>query len=129
MHILKESHVLQSVEELQNSFKEDGYLLLRGFFSTELIGKVRERIIEVLQQEGWGCYEGGEFVALEPVHRINSPSFHKCIACLMEQEIIHDLSQNQPLQKFLSALLGETVFPHPRKMVRITYPYSLNPKD
>jgi hypothetical protein len=129
MYDLKESLLDDSLLNLQKSFEREGYLLIRSFFPLSLIQQVRHQIVEVLRQKSWGRMENDRFVAIEPVRRINSPDFHTCIECLMQEELLHELGQYPPLNWFLSALLGEPIFHHPRKMVRITYPYLMNPKD
>lgn len=129
MQELKESSISEPILDLQDNLKSQGYLFLRSFFPLDLIQEVRKRVLDILYFERWGKYQDEKFIAIEPVKRINSPSFHQCIGQLMKEELLHDLSDHPPLLWFLSALLGEPVFSHPRKMVRITYPYKLNPKD
>ena len=129
MQTLNESKITDSIPNLQAAFHKNGYLFIRSFFSPSLVLSLRERIINVLESEGWGQWEAGTFVAVEPANRINSPSFHQCISILMQEESLHEISQHPSLCSFLSALLEEPIYPHPRKMVRITYPYLMNPKD
>lgn len=129
MYALKECALSEPIINIQERFREQGYLFLRAFFPLALIQKVRDRVIAILQLEGWGKLKKEKLIAIKPVRRINSSSFHHCITRLMKEELLHDLSEYPPLHWFLSALLGEPVFSHPRKMVRITYPYHLNPKD
>jgi hypothetical protein len=129
MHNLKEFTIFEPVLNLQTEFREQGYLFIRSFFPIDLIKQVRNRVIHILQLEGWGKSEKEKFLAIEPVRRINSHSFYQCMSRLMQEELLHELSEHPPLNWLLSALLGNPVFCHPQKMVRITYPYSLNPKD
>ncbi len=129
MQQLIESQITESVADLQSSFYTNGYLFIRSFFSKNQIMQIRERIIAVLEMEGWGQWESDLFVAVEPAHRINSEKFYQCINRLMQEEILHEISEHPLLISFLSQLLGEPVYSHPRKMVRITYPYLMNPKD
>lgn len=130
MQILHESKITDSASNLRAAFRKNGYLFIRAFFPSNLIILLRERIIRVLEAENWGRFEAGTFIAIGPTsNRINSPSFHRCIAILMQEESLHEISQQPSLCSFLSTLLEEPIYPHPRKMVRITYPYSMNPKD
>lgn len=126
---LKECSAHEPIAHLQAQFKEQGYLFIRSFFPASEILQIKARVVEALEKEGWGKFQGERFIAIEPVNRINSPAFHRCIAQIMKEESLHDLSQSPLILTFLSALLGETVYSHPRKMMRITYPYHLNPKD
>ena len=127
--MLHESSITDPIITLRNTFHHTGYLFIRSFFPLHLITSIRELVIDVLHQERWGQWAQDAFIAIEPVHRINSPGFYQCIRRLMEKEALHDLSQHPSLCALLSALLEEPIYPHPRKMVRITYPYTMNPKD
>lgn len=129
MQYLNESKIIDSTIDLQQAFSENGYLFIRSFFPRELIVDIRKHIFNVLEFEKWGNWEEDLFIAREPAHRINSPAFYQCISSLMEIELLHELSQHSSLYSLLGRLLGETVYSHPRKMVRITYPYEMNPKD
>ncbi|MGB7129005.1 MAG: phytanoyl-CoA dioxygenase family protein [Candidatus Rhabdochlamydia sp.] len=129
MQTLNESKVTDSITNLQAAFYKNGYLFIRSFFPTNLIITIRECIIDVLESEGWGEWKDDAFIAIEPVNRINSPSFYHGISTLMQQEILHEIAHHPYLNSFLSSLLDEPIFSHPRKMVRITYPYSMNSKD
>lgn len=129
MLYLKESSPYESIATLEEIFKSEGYLFIRSFFPNDLIIEVRNHVIDVLHKENWGKWDGNQFVAIEPVRRINSLLFHECINRLMQDEFLHDFSLYPPLNWFLSALLRESVFSHPRKMIRITYPYHMSPND
>lgn len=129
MQKLHETCITTPVAEMQKAFQDMGYLFIRSFFSTELIFKIRKTIISILESEGWGRWKSDVFVAVEPVNRINSPAFYKCIGKLMESELLHEIADYPQLGWILSAILGEPIYPHPRKMVRITYPFTMNPKD
>lgn len=118
-----------TTDDLSHIFRQNGYLFLRSFFPVNFILEAREKVINVLKKEGWGRWEGEEFIAINPTRRINSPEFYKCISEMMKEEVLHELSQSPSLCDLLSKILGETVYPHPRKMIRITYPYVMNPKD
>ncbi len=126
---LKESKIFDSIDDLQTSFHENGYLFIRSFFSSDLIMNTRECVLNVLQMEGWGRWENDAFLAIDPVRRLNTPPFYACINALMQEEALHEISHEPSLSAFLGGLLGEPVYAHPRKMVRVTYPYVMNPKD
>jgi ectoine hydroxylase-related dioxygenase (phytanoyl-CoA dioxygenase family) len=129
MQYLIESTSETPIEILKNQFEKQGYLLLRSFFPTEIIQKVRNAVVSVLEDEQWGTYKEGIFHAIAPARRINSPAFHACIAKIMAKEIVHELADTPSLQSFLSELLGEKVYAHPRKMARITFPHDFEPND
>lgn len=126
---MRESHVNQCIGELQTQLRDDGYLFIRSFFPENLIKNARDRVISVLNSEGWGEFDDKEFIAVAPSRRLNSPEFYQCITNMMKEECLHDISRYPSLLWFLSALLTEPIFSHPRKMLRITYPFAMNPKD
>jgi len=113
MQILHESKITDSASNLRAAFRKNGYLFIRAFFPSSLIILLRERIIRVLEAENWGRFEAGTFIAIGPTsNRINSPSFHRCIAILMQEEALHEISQQPSLYSFLSTLLEEPIYPH-----------------
>ena len=129
MSHLIESNKTDQIADLRKQFSQNGYLFIKSFFNSKKIVKVRNLVIDILEESNWGIWKGNRFIAIEPVRRINSEDFHKCLTLLMQQELIHELSQDSNLSNFLSQLLGEKVYSHPRKMIRITYPYHMNPND
>jgi hypothetical protein len=129
MLTLDESAASSPIDDLRDSFRKNGYLFIRSFFPLDPILAARKRLIHVLESEGWGRWEDSTFIAIEPVRRINSPLFHQCINSLMQEESIHEIAHSPLLSHFLGQLLDEPVYSHPRKMIRITYPYSMNPQD
>lgn len=129
MPFLKESSISSPIEQLRDEFKREGYLFIPSFFPSAHILPLRDAVVDVLNQQKWGVFENKKFLAIEPVNRINSPSFYQCIAELMKLEQLHEISAYPLLCDFFSSLLDEPIYPHPRKMIRLTYPYEMNPKD
>jgi ectoine hydroxylase-related dioxygenase (phytanoyl-CoA dioxygenase family) len=126
---MKKFDLNHSLDQMKNFFLEEGYLYIKELFSPELIQSIRNEVLKELCLQGWAeCIEG-QYMAKAPAHRINSHEFYQCIEALMSKELIHSLSYAPQLNLMLSGLLGQSVFPHPRKMLRISYPYEMNPND
>ena len=126
---LTESLFSTPIFDLQEVFREKGYLFFRSFFPKALIEEKREAVLHILHSEGWGKLEHGKCIALSPAHSMHSPSFYQCVRRLMEEEALHQLAEFPPLSQLMNRLLEKKVFCHPNKMIRVTYPYHLNPKD
>lgn len=129
MNMLQESSLSLPIEQLRNQMREQGYLYVKSFFPSSQILKLAEVIFSVLQEEQWGRWEQGELIPCFPVHRICSEGFYRMLALLMQREVLHELASHQDLLNFLSLFLEQKAFAHPRKMIRVTYPYSMNPHD
>lgn len=117
------------IDTLQNLFFNEGYLFFKNFFNKESILELRQLILKVLGELKWAKQVSNKYIAIEPIHRIGSEGFYCCIQELMKKEFLHQIAYEEKLQALLSSLLGDKIFPHPRKMVRISYPFSMNPKD
>jgi len=126
---LIESTPNQSIDELRQLFLQEGYLLLKNLFPKTKVEEARILIFEELLRQGWVCEKAGRLFACEPVHRIGSPSFFKCIQSLISLEMLHTFSYHPRLNQLLAGILQTTVYPHPRKMIRLGYPYAMNPLD
>ena len=129
MEELKECSPSAAIPYLQEALRERGYLFFRRFFSPSLIEKERQIVLGLLHSEGWGRLEKGRCIAIEPVHRMHTFRFYQGVRQLMEIESLHELAHSFPLSELMSRLLEEKTFCHPRKMIRLTYPDHLNPKD
>ena len=111
------------------SLKERGYLFFKNFFNKSEVPLIRKKILEVLYKEGWITSTNETYVVQEPVRWINSPEFYRCIDEFMQIEELHVLGKHPSLLKLMEHLLGGPAFPHPRKMIRTSYPIRLNKTD
>lgn len=126
---MQKLNILHNHQEARERLIEHGYLFLKSFFPKEMIENVRNIIHDTLIQKKWARKNQNTILPIEPVNRINSSAFFECIAALMEKEDIHQPAYHPSLHPFLKSLLNVEVYPHPRKMIRLTYPYTINPKD
>lgn len=129
MNLLNESSAESEIDLLREAFRRDGYLYFKDFFEFETIKKVRKTVLRTLSRLKWIVESEDQAVPVEPVHRIGSPGFFTCLRELMTQEEIHLLAYEQKLVRFLQALVRVDVLAHPRKMIRLSYPFEMNPKD
>lgn len=112
-----------------DSLKERGYLFFPNFLNRMEVVSVRKQILEKLKKEDWITSTDEDYKIQEPVRWINSPEFYRCIDSFMQIEDLHLLGKHSSLIKLMEHLLGETVFAHPRKMIRTSYPIHMNKKD
>ena len=119
----------QAIEDLRSAFLEEGYLFIRNFFKHREIECLRLSTLKTLTARGWAIFNEKDHRVLEPIHRIGSLEFFSCIQELIKNEEMHQLAYSNELLLLLQGLLEEDVYPHPRKMVRISYPYAMNPMD
>jgi ectoine hydroxylase-related dioxygenase (phytanoyl-CoA dioxygenase family) len=121
---LAESQVGQG--DLKKELREKGYLYFKNFFDAELINECKQAILSVLWKLQWLEYPSTK---CSIVYRLNSPEFYQCIETLMEQEVLHTLAYSPKLQSLMSLIIGVEPFAHFRKMIRLSYPFEMNPKD
>lgn len=116
-------------DNLSDLMAAEGYLYFPRILARNQVASVRDSVIQLLAREGWIDEKQTQPIPIHPVHRIGSPSFFRCIEAIMRMEELHVLASAKPLPELVSGLLGEVAFLHPQKMVRISYPWALNPKD
>lgn len=118
-----------NILDLQNTFKKQGYLYLKHFFSKDEINDVLSPIERILEEQKIGYKQGNYVVPTTSINKIGSPEFITCLTALMKELSLHAIGLKGKLPAFVKMLLNDEVFSHPRKMVRITYPFNLNPND
>jgi hypothetical protein len=116
--------------ESRAHFVTHGYVHIRGVLPVERVLAVRKAVLAVLSREGWISSGDAEPpVPSLPARRIASAEFFRCIEGMMRLELLHTLAHEPALVETLKLILGRDSFVHPRKMLRITYPFAMNPKD
>jgi len=119
----------QDINELKKLLKENGYLFIKSFFPTHEVSTLRKIVANELLKQGWCREENNQMIPVEPANRIGSPPFIDYIKSIMQAERIHEFCEANRLKSLMSELLEREVFSHPRKMIRVTYPYDMNPDD
>lgn len=129
MNKLSEIKDIEDNESIRKSFKDQGYVYIKSFFDPGDVIEARDLIFNILKNQNWGKIENNKIKPIGKINRILSINFINTIECIMRKEKIHLLSYNKKLNSFIKTLLQEEIFTHPRKMIRISYPYKANPSD
>jgi ectoine hydroxylase-related dioxygenase (phytanoyl-CoA dioxygenase family) len=129
MKTLSLTSKLENYNNVREALKKQGYVLIKNFFTKREICLITNPVIKVLQDEGWGYKNDNHIIPTGSVNRIGSLKFLECIKLMMQEEQLHLISLQGKLPILMKELLGEEVFAHPKKMVRICYPYNMNPND
>lgn len=114
---------LADTAALRAQFDRDGYLYLRGVIDTGLIAALRADVTRVLSESGWIDQE--KPLAAVPVgfpYRETEPEFSVVMRRLGSLESFHAFKHQSAMESLLQAVLGESAFPHPLSLLRVTFP-------
>jgi ectoine hydroxylase-related dioxygenase (phytanoyl-CoA dioxygenase family) len=114
---------------LKSTMSTQGYVFIKSFFPKDQVNAIKEQVTSKLLEQGWCQETSGKILPIEPVNRIGSKGFIDYITSIMQQEIVHEFCESKTLASLMNVLIEGDAFSHPRKMVRITYPYRMNPDD
>jgi len=127
MNLLKESNYRKNnLNDLKGSFSENGYLYFKNFFDESVIVNLRNIIIDILKKESWIKNITDQVIPLLPVRKVGDIEFFKCIEAIMAKEEIHKFCNNSLILDFLEQFIGRGIIIHPRKTIRLIYPYLMN---
>jgi Phytanoyl-CoA dioxygenase (PhyH) len=118
-----------SEAQLRKTFRSQGYLFIKGFFPSEDVRALRKTVTDVLVRRGWGRFSGEALIPSEPFHKSRSEEFYACHTDLISKEDLHLWAYRDDLTSLLEGLLGEEIFAHPRKSIRISYPREANTNE
>lgn len=111
--------LLAQPDALQEQMHEQGYLFVRNLLPDAVVAPVYNAILEICQAQGWadgdGHPQGGP--RLE-----GADDFWAVYDPLQRLEAFHALAHRPEILGVIRALVGETPFPHPRNIARITFP-------
>lgn len=116
--------LLDAPEALRECFDRDGYVLLRGAVDRELLLDVRRAITNVCRSHGWldpahdpmaAIPQTGPFVEGEP-------QYLEVYDDIQRLEQFHSVPHHPSVQRCMTALLGDTAFPHPLGIARLMFP-------
>jgi hypothetical protein len=100
----------------------DGYLLIRNLVSEDIATSVAEEALSVLQKERYVTPGPGSALAL----RLPSGRAMKAVGSRLQHiEMLHKLGWHPELRRLAEALLGETAYTQPRKMLEALFPARL----
>jgi Phytanoyl-CoA dioxygenase (PhyH) len=116
--------LLENPHALRARFDADGYVLLRGVVNRDLMLEARRVITDVCAARGWldPAYDAmlaipqcGPFVEGED-------RFFEVYDDVQRLEAFHAVPHHPSVRRCMTALLGETAFPHPLSIARLIFP-------
>jgi ectoine hydroxylase-related dioxygenase (phytanoyl-CoA dioxygenase family) len=116
--------LLDNPDALRARFDEDGYVFLKGVVDKDMLEDVRSRIVAICAAHEWfkpgtdpidaitftePCVEGEEryFDVYDEIQRM---------------EAFHAVPHHPTVRSFMTALLGDSAFPHPLSIARLSFP-------
>jgi Phytanoyl-CoA dioxygenase (PhyH) len=118
------SDLLENPDSLRARFGEDGYVLLKGVVDRDLLRDVRSRIVAICAAHGW--FEPGT----DPMDAI--PGVEPCVEGeeryfevydeIQRLEAFHAVPHHATVLSRMTALLGDSAFPHPLSISRLSFP-------
>lgn len=118
------SELLGNHRSLLARFEEDGYLFLRQVVDRRLLLDVRADIASVCARHGW--FKSGS----DPMDAI--PSVAPCVEGedryfevydeVQKLEAFHAVPHHRTVRRCMTALLGDSAFPHPLSIARLVFP-------
>lgn len=116
--------LLDDHEALRDRFDGDGYLYLRGVVDPALLLDVRRDITEICRSHRWLREDTDPLDAVQRVEpRIEEEDrFFDVYDDLQKLESFHSVPHHPSVQRCLTPLLGDDLFPHPLGIARLTFP-------
>jgi ectoine hydroxylase-related dioxygenase (phytanoyl-CoA dioxygenase family) len=116
--------LLDDPDALRARFSDDGYVFVRGAVDPNVVRAVRERITTIIADAGWTDPERsmdavvtGEGVCVE-----GEDPYFAVYDQIQRLEAFHAVPHQPSVHRLMRALLGETVFPHPLGIARLSFP-------
>ncbi|GAB2991793.1 phytanoyl-CoA dioxygenase family protein [Saccharothrix stipae] len=119
--------LLDDAPRLADRLAEDGYLLLRGVLPAAEVERVRDLVLATAAAAGWlnaaeAAEDGLPAVDVEAMARCGEPDREATRRAMWNRREFHALMHSPALLGVVEGLLGEPVFPHPRKVPRLVPP-------
>jgi hypothetical protein len=105
-------------------FDDDGYVFLKGVVDKDMLVDVRSQIVSICATHGW--FEPGT----DPIDAI--PAIEPCVEGeeryfevydeVQHLEAFHAVPHHPTVRSFMTALLGDSAFPHPLSICRLSFP-------
>jgi ectoine hydroxylase-related dioxygenase (phytanoyl-CoA dioxygenase family) len=115
--------LLGDPEALRCRLDEDSYLYFEKVLDEDKVNDLRKRILLVLAQRGWivrnGLMRG---VAIAPAVREGDDEYFEVYDAVQQLEEFHTLAHDEDLMTIMRQVVGETAFPHPLKIARLSFP-------
>jgi ectoine hydroxylase-related dioxygenase (phytanoyl-CoA dioxygenase family) len=116
--------LLEDSEALRARFDEDGYVFVKGVVDKDLLRDVRSRIAAICAAHGW--FEPGT----DPVDAITRSQpwvegeerYFEVYDEVQRLEAFHGVPHHPTVRSLMTALLGDSAFPHPLSIARLAFP-------
>jgi len=108
---------------LRARLDEDSYLFFKGVIDPDKLLKLRRRMLTVLESHGWVRSRQlmrGIATALPP--RESDEEYLRVYDDVQRVEEFHTLAHDDTLVSVMRQILGDTAFPHPLKVARLSFP-------
>lgn len=117
------SAILNSAELLRARIVEQGYLFFRGLLEPQVIWSLRERVIKALDNIGWlDSSSGSQPRPSLSRKNLGDIDYAEGETAVQALECVHRLAHDPKLLSLMRTIVGDDVFPHPRKFVRLAPP-------
>jgi len=110
---------------LAERMRRDGYLFLRGLLPKADVAEVQRQVGEVVRADGWLKADRpvAEAVAEPAGFCVDpDPNYLKTLRRINRLEAYHGLKHHPRLIGFFERMLGDTILPHPRVLMRNIFP-------
>jgi len=115
--------LLGSPEALRARLDRDSYLLLRGILDADRVRALRKDITDALAELGWIDPDEPDVArAIGFPHREADPGYQEALGVLGKLESFHAFSHQDQVMQVMTQVLGESAFPHPLGIIRMTFP-------
>ncbi len=116
--------LLDTPNALRARFDEDGYVFLRGVIDHDLLLDVHRQITSLCAAKGW--FEPGTdpldaMTCVAPSVEGDDPYF-EVYDDVQRLEAFHAVPHDPTVRRCMTALLGESAFPHPLSIARLVFP-------
>ena len=116
--------LLSDVDGLRARFRADGYVFLRGVVDTDLLVTLRSAITSVCARHGWfraGTDPIDARTAIEACVE-GDASYAEVYDEIQGLEELHAVPHHRSVRRCMTALLGDSAFPHPLSIARLAFP-------
>lgn len=115
------SHLVGDPAALRARMGRDSYLLLRGVLDPDPLNRLRRRLIDVMANAGW-VSKGPLGPAIAKPVREGDDEYFRAYDEVQKLEEFHGLAHDETLMHVMRQVLGETAFPQPLKIARLSFP-------
>ncbi len=113
-------------EALQRRMDADGYLYFERLIDPDRLAVLRREMLMVLADNGW--ISGGDELdcarCLRAHVREGDDEFFAVYDEIQKLKAFHTLAHDRDLLEVMGEIVGETAFPHPLKVARLSFPTS-----